>query len=336
MNSDPRTAPVRVVQTVSWRLATPPSAAGAVAIFDIHGDLSQFFSMCVIAPVQPGAIALRDLFGIDRALVARFSDDALQLMPHGGTAVVRAIIRALTDHGIVGAQSTDARQLFPEAADDLEARMLLALSHAASPRAIDLLLEQPNAWITRRPHAALDTIADTPRDRTLRHLIHPPLVVAIGPPNIGKSTLINRLAQRAVSIVADVPGTTRDHVGVYLEVDGLVIRYMDTPGIRATADVIEQEAIRIALSAAANADLILHMGDQANLPPELPVSIRAIPRLIVQTRGDLGRAAFSSDVVVGSLHTTTPMRLGALARGIRAALVCDEAISDTAPWRFWD
>ncbi len=55
--------------------------------------------------------------------------------------------------------------------------------------------------------------ASEARDRVLRRLIDPPLVVAIGPPNIGKSSLLNALAGRSVALVADEAGTTRDHVG---------------------------------------------------------------------------------------------------------------------------
>ena len=83
-------------------------------------------------------------------------------------------------------------------------------------------------------------------------------VVAIaGPPNAGKSTLLNRIAKREAAIVSPYAGTTRDVIEVHLDLDGLPVTFLDTAGIRETDDPVEREGVRRARERAAGADLIL-------------------------------------------------------------------------------
>ena len=83
-------------------------------------------------------------------------------------------------------------------------------------------------------------------------------VVAIaGPPNAGKSTLLNRIAKREAAIVSPFAGTTRDVIEVHLDLDGLPVTLLDTAGIRETDDPVEREGVRRARERAAAADLIL-------------------------------------------------------------------------------
>lgn len=92
------------------------------------------------------------------------------------------------------------------------------------------------------------------------------LVVAIaGPPNVGKSTLINRLARREVAIVSPYAGTTRDIIEVQLDLGGYPVTLIDTAGIRDSDDPIEQEGVRRARQRAAEADLVLWLGTDAEL-----------------------------------------------------------------------
>jgi tRNA modification GTPase len=88
------------------------------------------------------------------------------------------------------------------------------------------------------------------------------LVVAIaGPPNAGKSTLLNRLARREAAIVSPYPGTTRDVIEVHLDLAGYPVTLLDTAGIRPSDDPVEQEGIRRAAARAAAADLLLWVID---------------------------------------------------------------------------
>jgi tRNA modification GTPase len=88
------------------------------------------------------------------------------------------------------------------------------------------------------------------------------LVVAIaGPPNVGKSTLMNQLARREVAIVSPHAGTTRDIIEVQLDLDGYPVTVIDTAGIRDTDDPVEQEGVRRARTRAADADLVLWLSE---------------------------------------------------------------------------
>jgi len=88
------------------------------------------------------------------------------------------------------------------------------------------------------------------------------LVVAIaGPPNAGKSTLLNRLARREAAIVSPYAGTTRDVIEVHLDLDGYPVTLLDTAGIRDSAEPVEQEGVRRARERAASADLVLWVID---------------------------------------------------------------------------
>ena len=99
------------------------------------------------------------------------------------------------------------------------------------------------------------------------------LVVAIaGPPNVGKSTLINQLARREVAIVSPHAGTTRDVIEVQLDLDGYPVTVIDTAGIRETDDPVEQEGVRRARARAAEADLVLWLADAARCDERRPGS----------------------------------------------------------------
>jgi tRNA modification GTPase len=87
-------------------------------------------------------------------------------------------------------------------------------------------------------------------------------VVAIaGAPNVGKSSLLNRIARRDAAIVSPVPGTTRDVIEVALELEGYPVILLDTAGIRDSSDAVELEGIRRARARAAHADLVLWLID---------------------------------------------------------------------------
>ncbi len=98
-------------------------------------------------------------------------------------------------------------------------------------------------------------------------------VVIAGPPNAGKSTLINALAKRELAIVSPVAGTTRDVIETALALDGIAMRFSDTAGLRAeSADTIEMIGIDRAKAAVEAADILLWLGP----PKEAPAHIRAI------------------------------------------------------------
>ncbi|GAB4357869.1 MAG: tRNA uridine-5-carboxymethylaminomethyl(34) synthesis GTPase MnmE [Methylohalobius crimeensis] len=107
-------------------------------------------------------------------------------------------------------------------------------------------------------------------------------VVIAGRPNAGKSSLLNRLAERETAIVTDVAGTTRDLLRERIQIDGMPLHVIDTAGLREGGDVVEREGIRRALDAMQNADAILLVVDSREaaaglaLPADLPAGIPVI------------------------------------------------------------
>ncbi len=85
----------------------------------------------------------------------------------------------------------------------------------------------------------------------------------VGRPNVGKSSLLNVLLQKDRAIVTEIPGTTRDIIEEYLNIQGLPLRIMDTAGIRDVKDLAEKEGVRRSLQSIENADLVIALFDQS-------------------------------------------------------------------------
>ena len=118
-------------------------------------------------------------------------------------------------------------------------------------------------------------------------------VVIAGPPNVGKSTLMNALAGREVAITSPIAGTTRDLIEVFLDLRGYPVTLVDTAGIRDSVDPIEQEGVARARRRAGSADLTLWLDDGAGR--QIPGV--GSPVLSVRTKIDL--VTDSSPVVIG-------------------------------------
>lgn len=93
-------------------------------------------------------------------------------------------------------------------------------------------------------------------------------VVIIGPPNVGKSTLLNALSGEDIAIVSEIAGTTRDTLRAQIQIDGMPVHIIDTAGLRESTDIIEQEGIRRTHKAITQADLLLVLSDNPNDPLE--------------------------------------------------------------------
>lgn len=128
---------------------------------------------------------------------------------------------------------------------------------------------------------------DSRRGEALREGLR---LTILGPPNAGKSSLINALTRRDVAIVSDLPGTTRDVVEARLDLGGYLVMVADTAGVRETEDRIEAEGVRRALAhAAGGMTLLLLDGSAANPRAGLPADLPE-PDLTVWNKADLGFA----------------------------------------------
>lgn len=109
----------------------------------------------------------------------------------------------------------------------------------------------------------IDRLLAAPRVEKLRDGVR---VVVAGPPNAGKSSLVNALAGQERAIVTPIPGTTRDRIEVPLALGGIPIVLVDTAGLRETEDAVERIGVGLAEREVAEADLILWLGDDCELP----------------------------------------------------------------------
>lgn len=291
------------------------STPGAVAMLQLHGSETAKVLQALTgrASWPAGNLMLVDFAGIDSGLAVLLRDDWAQLMPHGGLQVVRRLIAKLVALGCVVSNDLSPRELYPEAASDIEADMLLMSSRAASPAAIDLLLNQPEIWRARCSAADFfekqtrDAVVE--RSRVLERLITPPSIVVIGQPNVGKSTLTNRMLGRAASIVADLPGTTRDWVAGLAELPpGIAVRWMDTPGLRDSDDVIEQRAIELANQIIREADVVIVMRDPHIDWPDAK-SLPRRPDVWVMNKSDI--FATDNTPAADGESCDTPLRISA-------------------------
>ncbi|MBT9372812.1 tRNA uridine-5-carboxymethylaminomethyl(34) synthesis GTPase MnmE [Rhizobium sp. CSW-27] len=112
-------------------------------------------------------------------------------------------------------------------------------------------------------------------------------VVIAGPPNAGKSSFLNAIAARDVAIVTDIAGTTRDVLHVDLDMEGFLVRFYDTAGLRQTEDVIEQEGVRRARRAMAEADLVLLLSEIDSSPEHFADIDESVAFLRIGTKLDL-------------------------------------------------
>jgi small GTP-binding protein len=185
---------------------------------------------------------------VDDAVVVK-SGEFVDLNVHGGVWVVKTVLELARREGFEiveeGLEMMDGESV-------LEKEVMAALPLAGTELGIAALLGQGEAWKNSR--------ADV-NDRGLWWLLHPPRVAIVGVANVGKSTLANQLFARERSIVADVPGTTRDWVGEMANLDGLMVMLVDTPGVRGTEDVIEREAIQRSGEEVGRADLVVVVVD---------------------------------------------------------------------------
>ena len=156
--------------------------------------------------------------------------------------------------GLIGDRAEAWRRALIEAQALVEARIDFSDEADVPENLVDAALHA--AQQLRSEIAA--ALADSGRGERLRD----GLVVAIaGPPNAGKSTLLNRLARREAAIVSPYPGTTRDVIEVHFDLGGYPVTLLDTAGIRDSADPVEQEGVRRARAGTASADLVLWVID---------------------------------------------------------------------------
>jgi tRNA modification GTPase len=245
-------------------------------------------------------------------------EDCAEFHVHGGRAVITAMLEALAaiegcrlaapgefarrsfEHGKLDLTAVEAiadlvaaetaaqrrqalRQLEGELGrlyDGWRSRLLRALAHLEAE--LDFADEDLPSDVAERVLPELaglrNEIGMHLADRRGERLREGYCIAIVGPPNVGKSSLLNRLARREAAIVSPVPGTTRDLVEVHLDLGGYPVLVVDTAGLRDSTDPVEQEGVRRAQRRAREADLRLLVlaADPSGAPPDWAAALTLV------------------------------------------------------------
>jgi tRNA modification GTPase len=239
----------------------PASATGEdVAEFHVHGGravLAALFAALSrfehVRAAEPGEFTRR---GFENGKLDLTEAEGLDDLIHADTdRQRRQALRQL--NGLLGDKARDWRMRIIEASALIEAGIDFSDEGDVSTE----LIAPARARIVALASEIEEVLAAQAKGERLRD----GLVIAItGPPNVGKSTLMNQLARREVAIVSPYAGTTRDVIEVQLDLDGYPVTMIDTAGIRETDDPVEREGVRRARARAAEADLVLWLDDSPN------------------------------------------------------------------------
>lgn len=294
-----------------------PAGAGAIAVIGFRGPLvwdklSPFFTPAKkkIELSDKPQVALGQLqrYGIGDQVVlvlqGNVNEQVIELQLHGGPGIVAWCLALAQELGCelidwTSWYSDALWNLLPLATTKKTAGILLDQCQGAFRRAIEQLHE-PN--LDRQAlTASIDELLSWASLGT--HLIQPWKVVLAGPPNAGKSSLLNTLLGFERAITSPIPGTTRDLVTATLVWNGYPLEFIDTAGIRKAGDDLESAGIRLTQSVIATADLVLWLVD-LNQPHYTPPS--AIQHaMTVGTKAELPRlCSFNLDHLVSAKEGT--------------------------------
>jgi tRNA modification GTPase len=282
----------------------PASATGEdVAEFHVHGGPAVLASIVAalsavenLRPAEPGEFTRR---AFENGKLDLTEAEGLDDLIHADTdRQRRQALRQL--RGLLGDRAREWRVQIVEASALIEAGIDFSDEGDVSAELIAPALAKIKTLLGE----IKDVLAASGRGERLRD----GLVVAIaGPPNVGKSTLMNQLARREVAIVSPHAGTTRDVIEVQLDLDGYPVTVVDTAGIRETDDPVEQEGVRRARGRAAEADLVLWLAD---VESEKIAHEGVAPVWLVRNKIDLSTAEMGA-MTLGRLAEAGEFRISA-------------------------
>jgi tRNA modification GTPase len=274
-------------------------------------------------------------------------EEAVEFFCHGGTLVMQSVLEALIALGARHARAGEftKRALLNGKVDLVQAEAISLLSEARTTRARDLALQalsgKPSKEILSFHNRIVDILAEVEAtldfaeedgvevdiaevtkglesllDEATRWvqdgiaslpLINGVKVAIVGPPNAGKSSLLNAILGRKRAIVHPEPGTTRDIITEHLVLSGIPFVFADTAGLRETSDAVEKEGVALAKQALSEAQIVVLVVDPRDTDPET-VSLKLCrkPDIIVLSKADLwrdgGEVMFSTPVIKTSIY----------------------------------
>jgi tRNA modification GTPase len=235
------------------------------------------------------------------------SAESVELHCHGGQAAVALVHRVLVEQGCRPVSWQEWARQGSEAPRGAAA--LLALAEARTERTAAILLDQHHGALSRAVDAVRERLEQDDSDGARKgleetlaqaptglHLVQPWRVVVAGPPNAGKSTLVNAMVGYARAIVDPQAGTTRDLVSAITAIDGWPVELCDTAGLRDAAHPVEQAGVDVARRSLADADLVLLVFDlcQPWSAAEQELVSAQPEAIVVHNKADLAPGAVTS------------------------------------------
>ena len=294
---------------------------GAIAVVRISGtDAVELVDRCFHNPFKPFRKSSFNQIRFGRwngatgeELVAiQTAEDEVEIHCHGGISASTAILESLNQ---IGAQRIEAQSI-QSRGQSIEAEAWHLLSKATTERTAAILLDQAKGAFARKLQQVIKLLYDDQEaaleelkqlvswKRLSKHLIQPWHVLLAGPPNVGKSSLINALVGYERAIVYDMPGTTRDAVSAMTAINGWPVQLFDTAGLRDSSDTIESAGIAITKRMIETADLVIAVYDRNHSNWQLPPEADNKPRIRVANKSDLAQDLTSpTDAIATSAVT---------------------------------
>jgi tRNA modification GTPase len=323
---EPRSAAVRELrhpqsrelldEALVLRFDAPASSTGEDCVeFQCHGGravvdavLSGLSEIDGLRPAEPGEFTRR---AFENGRIDLTEAEGLADLIEAETESQRKAALALAEGGL-----SKQIAVWQEALLSLSARAERAIDYDEDDEAIDgpllrdcaALADQLRQWLER------------PRIEPLKDGV---LVVVAGPPNAGKSSLINAIAGEDRAIVTDVPGTTRDYIEVPLSLGGVPIRLTDTAGLREAEDEVEAIGVQRADKLVRRADVLVWLGEPADAPNH-PRLAKVHPKADLAEQGQAPEGSLPVSSVTGE---GLPALLERIEQAARSVLPGEDALA---------
>jgi len=235
------------------------------------------------AEYRTGTILLGDIVDgqqtIDQVVLGCEDQNLFSIHCHGNPIIVEMIMKLLASNGVrpVGIEKVLENKFTIESANSIEAEAKLEQLKAVTLQGVKIITAQPTCGLAKTAENWLEQIESIPlknlqtnckqilkASQSAKYIIAGCKVAIAGPPNSGKSTLLNCLTGREKAIVTDIAGTTRDWVSATCRMEGLLLELFDTAGVDenlAGKDAVDKESQRRALELMRDCDLVLFLRD---------------------------------------------------------------------------
>jgi tRNA modification GTPase len=315
---DARTAVVRELrhpasqevldQALVLRFDSPGSSTGEdIVEFQCHGGravvdglLAALGELEGLRPAEPGEFTRR---AFENGRIDLTEAEGLADLIEAETESQRKAALALAEGGLRKQIAVWQERLLA-----LSARAELAIDYDEEDELLDPSLLRDCGALA----AELQSWLDRPRAEPLKDGLR---VVIAGPPNAGKSSLINAIAGEERAIVTDIAGTTRDHIEVPVAVGGMPLRLTDTAGLRETQDRVEAIGVERAGRLVEASDILVWLGEPADAPAH-PRMVQVHSRADLSERRDAPEGALPVSAVTGAGIGELLERIAVLARSL--------------------